>query len=1345
MEKKPKNLKLKSLMTGASIVAMLSGGITTSAWGVGVDFNVTADTDLSTEIANGANNAKNVTFKGDHTFEINNAAGGGQAANNNIAGALDTIAANQGILKVSTDSTVTGAVGTDALRINKILVNGANTLTLNHADVYTNGIELNGHNDATIKFNGANSVVHGAITADKSGRGKIIALKNATFNDNIGTSGNKILLFEVDGTAGNNTTIIGQAKKDIELNATTINLKNGGALATLEVIGNNATIRGNIEATNDDEGVLELNNSSTTLEGTIGATKRVGTVTLTGEGATVTSGGNIIVDNFTFANKSAQTLVLRDGDNLTANTGIDNTAGGTSTIHFQGTSTVDGVVGATNGVVADLSGSKNDNPFAGNVTFTNGVAKLSAIKFGANDRSVIIDKANSEFGNVTATESNKGKVQLNENAILTGDFGTTEKHIKQLHTNGDKTLTVQDGKNIFVKEITTNANDEGILTFAGGSTVVAGDSIGGNNRFNQINVNGGNDKTVAISTDSMKIKAIAFGGDGNLDLSGVKDLNVSTTIEGNAGGNAGNLTLGGNTVVTGAVGGTNTLKSITLNGGTHEFKGGEIKLAAAADANVFALKDGAVVTISTANNTLTAKTVTTDAAGTGRFVVKNVDFTVNADIGSSEKALGGVHLENDKTFQVSAADDKRVAYIPVTTATNKEGTLTFEGGTYGSQVGTAEKALKTVAAAANADATFKDMVYSEAFTQTNNVTFEKGVAGSKDATLTVANGKSYTFNDGAVLGSAATGAAADDGDLIFKGDADIQTLKVGADNRLNKIDFQGEGKTIALRKDLVMNATDITFGKNTFTLGGDVTAGSAGQAANLSGSTIKLGANTLTLASTATVDANTKLNFEIVDGEPGKVKGGVLDNSGAAAQVAGGLDKLLQNGVSFSSKTWLEDGQSYVFLKTTGANAADLKNLHDNDGNLDYVFFKGILANFKVQYDSAKLDTVSNDLKFVVDAKKISDVTQNLKITGRSLAVAKQLDGMFKGSTGDARVLGGTMQSAETEEKLQELLNAVTPLDSAKAAMNNINSTMSDRLGEVSHKPMKVSDAGGISAGEGYGAEYGVWAKAFGSRGNQKKYKGEAGYRSTTYGGAIGVDAQVNDNTLVGVGLSYADTTAKYKDSQKGSRDKAKTFAFTAYGAYDWTESLFSRAVFTVGHTKNKIKKVKANGEFASAKPDGMQYSLTALTGYNYKVADNLNIAPVAGLSYARLQNGSYTESGASQGFNQTINVKAQDKVEGILGAELSSNMDFAGGMITPRAHAYLNYDFKNKATKIDATVNGGTAIKADGVKPAKLHFNLGLGLDTKIDNIEFNVGYNANLAKKYVAHSGSIKATWRF
>ncbi len=166
----------------------------------------------------------------------------------------------------------------------------------------------------------------------------------------------------------------------------------------------------------------------------------------------------------------------------------------------------------------------------------------------------------------------------------------------------------------------------------------------------------------------------------------------------------------------------------------------------------------------------------------------------------------------------------------------------------------------------------------------------------------------------------------------------------------------------------------------------------------------------------------------------------------------------------------------------------------------------------------------------------------------------------------------------------------------------------------------------------------------------------------------------------------------------------------------------------------------------AEGKYKSTTYNGEILGGDRYIVPDsNTALTPVAGLRYSKFNDKSYTETGAAR-RNLKVGKKSTDKLEGIIGIRASLVSQQKNVVFIPEAHGFINYTLKGKAPKVDARINGALApMPATTSKPAKTFINLGTSLTLKYNRMEYGIGYDANIAKKYLGHQGTLKVRANF
>ncbi|AFB29528.1 autotransporter outer membrane beta-barrel domain-containing protein [Rickettsia rickettsii] len=604
-----------------------------------------------------------------------------------VTGAIDNTGnANNGIVTFTGNSTVTGNIGnTNALATVNV---GAGLLQVQGGVVKANTINLTDNASAVTFTNPV--VVTGAIdNTGNANNGIVTFTGNSTVTGDIG---NTNALATVNVGAG--TATLGGAV----IKATTTKLTNAASVLTLT--NANAVLTGAIDNTTggDNVGVLNLNGALSQVTGDIGNTNSLATISV-GAG-TATLGGAVIKATTTKLTDAASAVKFTNPVVVTG--AIDNTGNANNGIvTFTGNSTVTGNIGNTNALATVNVG-------AGTATLGGAVIKATTTKL-TNAASVLtLTNANAVLtGAIDNTTGGDNVGVLNLNGALsqvTGDIGNTNSLATISVGAGTATLggavikatttkltnaasAVKFTNPVVVTgaiDNTGNANN-GIVTFTGNSTVTG--NIGNTNALATVNVGAGTATLggaviKATTTKLTNAASVLTLTNANAVLTGAID---NTT----GGDNVGVLNLNGAlSQVTGDIGNTNSLATISVGAGTATLGGAVIK------ATTTKLTDAAsVLTLTNANAVLTgAIDNTTGGDNVGVLNLNGALSQVTGDIGNTNSlatisvgagtaTLGGAVIKATTTKLTDAAS--------VLTLTNANAVLTgaIDNTTGGDNVG----------------------------------------------------------------------------------------------------------------------------------------------------------------------------------------------------------------------------------------------------------------------------------------------------------------------------------------------------------------------------------------------------------------------------------------------------------------------------------------------------------------------------------------------------------------------------------------------------------------------------------------------------------------------------------
>ncbi|WP_082623652.1 autotransporter outer membrane beta-barrel domain-containing protein [Rickettsia rhipicephali] len=609
----------------------------------------------------GPQNGTAFTYGGDHTITADE------------AGCIITAINVAGTTPVGlniTQNTVVGSIvtGGNLLPVTitagkSLTLNGTNAVAANHgfdapADNYTGlgNITLGGANAALI----IQSVTPAKITlaGNIDGGGIITVNTDVAIN---GTIGNVNPAAQI--SVGASPLSLGGAV----IKATTTDLTNAASVLTLT--NANAVLTGAIDNTTggDNVGVLNLNGALSQVTGNIGNTNSLATISV-GAG-TATLGGAVIKATTTDLTDAASVLTLTNA-NAVLTGAIDNTTGGDNVgvLNLNGAlSQVTGNIGNTNSLATISVG-------AGTATLGGAVIKATTTDLTDAASVLTLTNANAVLtGAIDNTTGGDNVGVLNLNGALsqvTGNIG---------NTNSLATISVGAGTatlgGAVIKATTTDLTDAAsVLTLTNANAVLTGaiDNTTGGDNVGVLNLNGALSQVTGNIGNTNSLATISVGA-GTATLGGAvikattTDLtdaaSVLTLTNANAvltgaidnttgGDNVGVLNLNGAlSQVTGNIGNTNSLATISVGAGTATLGGAVIKatttkLTDAASAVTFTnpvVVTGAIDNTGNANNGIA--TFTGNSTVTGNIGNTAALATVNVGTGLLQ-VQGGVVKAN---------------------------------------------------------------------------------------------------------------------------------------------------------------------------------------------------------------------------------------------------------------------------------------------------------------------------------------------------------------------------------------------------------------------------------------------------------------------------------------------------------------------------------------------------------------------------------------------------------------------------------------------------------------------------------------------------------------------------
>ena len=279
-----------------------------------------------------------------------------------------------------------------------------------------------------------------------------------------------------------------------------------------------------------------------------------------------------------------------------------------------------------------------------------------------------------------------------------------------------------------------------------------------------------------------------------------------------------------------------------------------------------------------------------------------------------------------------------------------------------------------------------------------------------------------------------------------------------------------------------------------------------------------------------------------------------------------------------------------------------------------------------------------------------------------------------------------------------------------------------------------------------------MWMEGTGSYAKLDTRGDESGYQLTTWGGTVGVDADLSDRLTVGAAFTagYGDLTASAADSADGHLDSYYASLFGRYQNKRWAHTL----ILTGGWNDAKLNRTVNYGEGSygtqgstSGWGFGAMYELTCDIYLNENRSSVLQ--PLFNASVVTTRMDGYEETGAG---NAGLNVGRQDWTTGTLALGgrwmglVGSNIFGREALAEIRVNAAQDLGDRRGETNVSLLGNPGFAQSVRGAKVGTTALQLGAGLSVPVGTKgTIYVNGNADIRDGSSALNGSVGYRYDF
>jgi hypothetical protein len=303
--------------------------------------------------------------------------------------------------------------------------------------------------------------------------------------------------------------------------------------------------------------------------------------------------------------------------------------------------------------------------------------------------------------------------------------------------------------------------------------------------------------------------------------------------------------------------------------------------------------------------------------------------------------------------------------------------------------------------------------------------------------------------------------------------------------------------------------------------------------------------------------------------------------------------------------------------------------------------------------------------------------------------------------------------------------------------INNVTKILNDRV-------VNANNFSAVAAGEN-DPKFGVWVKGMMGVGsdedgtNSTNSENTSSSHSSFKGVVIGGDAEVINDTTIGLAFSRIETKSKYKllyiDT---NQDKITHNIYSLYGSSYITDDIMINASVAAGKIKVKSEDYLLSG--TEIKQSGNLLSGSLTTNYKLYSGTMMSATPRIGVNLNHLDLGGYQRNSIKVSNNK------QRSVDAGIGTDVVFMRKIGSMRILPKVSLDYSRIVWSNGSKLNITNLNGTTIIDKKVVIDKNIFKVGAGLTIEAtNNVEVSTGYEFSGQGNSTNHLGYAKFRFNF
>lgn len=406
-------------------------------------------------------------------------------------------------------------------------------------------------------------------------------------------------------------------------------------------------------------------------------------------------------------------------------------------------------------------------------------------------------------------------------------------------------------------------------------------------------------------------------------------------------------------------------------------------------------------------------------------------------------------------------------------------------------------------------------------------------------------------------------------------------------------------------------------------------------------------------------------------------------------------------------------------------------------------------GGFSTDHLATLVDATSSPFLFTAGPAVATDTALSITLTrktasqlGFATGIAPLFDQSIAGLAGDTAA-SQAIANLTTGAAVLGAYNQILPPSFTRAPLQLAQSLADGGFGATAERlaVLRAQSSDGVAA-------QGAWLQEYGDRMTQKAGANERDYRGWSFGVAGGWDWAIGKQLVAGIGLSTQFATLHLNNGAGVNDTPLSADSYALEGHLAWAQKAFfvqaNAMVGRVSYRSSRNLVIGSLAETVNANWHGLVYAAGVTGGANFDIG-RLRITPQDTLSYVRLQQNGYTETGGG-GFNLAVDSYARAVPTNTAKLSVSYGVPVGEADLRLEVHgAYVSQFSTDPARTTAHYVGGGNPFVLTGDAIGSGQTGYGAGLHYNQGGFRVAATYDRRSGSGFVDQAGMLTVGFVF